>query len=293
MFNLLFDIAQIGGGLFLAAYLYQDYRRGWVGIRALADKGPDLFDKLSLGFVTGGSEGRARKSLKQEAKKLHKAREKFAEVKAIAQGMRQKESEARQLVTEAEECARMAIEADDKVGLREAATHKLILEEHATMFGQAAEVAEQQLPVLHGHLSAIELDHQTRQLQVSKIEVNDAVTELTQRVYAIASDVNADGYTDAGELDLLKEQSETQRRQAENMLVLIGSSNIGSSRKRSTLLEDKTIEAEMDRLRKNTALPAPSEVQEVQIENPVVTTDNNTHLNGAMGVDGDVEIVSE
>lgn len=258
------NMIEIGGGLFLCYYLIQDYRSGWTGFRSLIDKGPELLERMSFGFLDGNGQGSARRHLKKSAQDLHLTRENVAQVQAIAEKLRKQEQESGQLVREAGNCAEKAARNHDEIGIHDSVMQKLAHQERVTALGMAAEDVEQSIPELLQHIQIVELQHQQSELRLEGMQVNDSIAAVTEQVYQLISTVGPDGYTDHAELAHIEDESENRRAKAGKMLQLVRGKR---DQRFVSILKDEAIVAEIEAVKSRVAaLPAPSSVKPESIE---------------------------
>ncbi len=256
LFNFLFGIIEMGGTLFLALYLWQDYRKGWIGVRTFAERGYHWVENLSFGMLGQSPAKSAQLASKNRAKRFAMLQASVAEVETVIQECREKAQENIQLMEKAEEVEMVAAEQGDQITLEAAAVEKLKHQRVAGLYVQTAEEFKGILPELHQNLAHAELDFHHAQAQVDTIRVEIAVTAVNQELYQLVSDVNAtSGYTDKGEMGRLRDDVHHERIRSGKLLEI---AQTQKSQHLRGVSEDKAVREEIESvLRRIASLPAP------------------------------------
>lgn len=256
LFSFLFDIVEVGGALFLGSYLWQDYRRGWIGVQSFAERGYNLVENLSFGMFSQNSLKSAQKSFKNRAKRFALLQENVAEVETVIQECEERAQENIQLMQKAEEIELDAAKQGDSIILETAASEKLKHQNIADLYLRTAEEYKETLPGLHQVLARAELEFNRAQAQVDTVGVENAITAVNQGLHQILSDVSAtSGYTDKGEMDRLQVEAHHERIKSGKLLQI---TKVQKNQQIQEVLEDKALKAEIESVyARVAALPSP------------------------------------
>lgn len=272
LFGFLFDMIEVGGAFFLGLYLWQDYRRGWIGVQSFAERGYNWVENLSFGVLGQNPLKNAQRAFKNRAKRFALLQENVAEVETVIQECGERAQENIQLMQKAEEIEIDAARQGDSIMLEAAASEKLKHQDIANLYLRTAEEYKETLPGLHQMLARAELEFNRAQAQVDTIGVENAITAVNQGLYQIVSDVSAtSGYTDKGEMDRLQVDAHHERIKSDKLLQLMRTQK---GQRTEEALEDKALKAEIESVyARVAALPAP-EPEESHI-NGVATVEKN------------------
>lgn len=218
IFSFLGDIIQIGGGLFLAGYLWQDYRKGWIGVHFLMDKGYQMVEKISFGMLEGPAQS-AGKRLKESGKKLENFRSGVAEAETIVEECEKRAGDFLQLIKEAEALEEQAVKNSHHDALEQLVRKRLVYQKNVEIYAGAGEEFSKEVALLRKGLMIVETEHDKARLRSDRIRLDLMLAEANTRLYELTSQVEG-GVSHEGGLLELEDQARHERVKSQKMLAL-------------------------------------------------------------------------
>lgn len=255
--NFLWAVIELGIVAGLGFYLWQDYRRGWVGITSLVQS---LREKLIDWDVWGFSKDRlivARREVKRASAQLALFRDRVATLTATIEMSRQQAVEQQQLASGYKKVEEDAARIQDDARLASAAAAKISHEARATFFQKNAEELLQAREMLEKELAWVETEHDRVQMYVDQIEVKETITAVRHELYEVMSDVSRSGSsTGQGELKRLLLDSKFDEVKSDDLLQMAKKQG---AHRLDTFLMDEEIKKEIEEVRNRIALPPPDD----------------------------------
>lgn len=253
--NFLWALIELGIVVGLGLYLWQDYRRGWVGITSLAESLKERFQGWGLLGFSKNRLAVARREVKRGSTQLAIFRDRVAALTANIEMSHQQAVEQQQLAQGYKKVEEDAARIGDDARLASAAAAKISHEARATFFQQNAEELLQARVVLEEELTWVETEHDRVQMYVDQIEVKENITAVRHELYEVMSDVSLSGSsTGQGELKRLLLESKFEEVKSDNLLKMVKRQG---EHRLDAFLMDEEIKKEIEEVRNRIALPSP------------------------------------
>lgn len=249
------ELVLVGGtGLFL----FQDYKRGFVATKGLAEKAGSKFRQLT--GIRESEVDKANRAVEQRARQVAILRESVASLKANYQLAEKRHHEEMILVSQFNKVEEQALRANDQDAATAAAIAKIQAERRVQRFADHAQDQIQVARVLEQELEGQEFELDISRTQAEDVRLNNEISEAQRNLYELTSNIQAQtGFTARGVLEQALINTEREKLKTSALLEMASKHSLGRV---SRFMELAEVKQELDEARKRIALPpAPSEVE--------------------------------
>ena len=247
-----------GAGLFL----YQDYKRGFVTTKALAEKAGSKFRQLT--GIRESEVDKANRAVEQWSRQVGVLRESVASIKANHQLAEKRNREEMVLVSQFNKVQENALRVNDQDAAAAAAMAKIQAAQRATLFAEHAIEQIQVARALEQELEGVEVEFDIIRTQAETVRVNAEISEARRNLYELTSSIEAKtGFTSRGVLEQALINTEHEKLKSGALLDMAFKHSSSRVHRYMQLAE---VNEELDQARKRIALPpAPSETKHVAL----------------------------